>query len=286
VSEIRPRRSVLFIPGSNARAVEKARTLPADALILDLEDAVAPDAKETARAQVCAAVRAGFGRRETVVRINALSTPWGAKDLLAAAAAKPDAILVAKVSGAQDLQEVERLLADSAIALWAMVETPAAILNIAALAGAGGRLGCLVMGTNDLIKEMRGVHTQDRLNLAAALGLSVLAARAYGLAIIDGVYNDIENGEGFAACCAQGKSFGFDGKTLIHPSQIEPCNSAFAPSPEEIETAKKIIAAFEQPENKGRGAIKLDGRMVELLHAENAKRMVALADAIAALEAD
>ncbi|MGA7676013.1 MAG: CoA ester lyase [Rhizomicrobium sp.] len=284
MAPIRPRRSVLYMPGSNARALEKARLLPADALILDLEDAVAPDTKETARAQVCAAVKAGFGKREVVVRINAPSSPWGEKDLAQAAAAKPDAILLPKVSTPQDLQQVERLLGNCAVALWAMVETPLAVLNIAALAAAGGRLACLVMGTNDLIKEIGGVHTQDRLNLAAALGLSVLAARAYGLAIIDGVYNDIANGEDFAAACAQGKSFGFDGKTLIHPSQIMPCNAAFAPSPEEVGTARKIIAAFEAPENKGRGAILLDGRMVELLHAESARRTVALAEAIAALE--
>ena len=283
MAPIRPRRSVLFMPGSNTRALEKARTLPADALILDLEDAVSQGAKDMARAQVCEAVRAGFGRREVIVRINALSTSWGGKDLSAVAAARPDAILIPKVSCARDLQEVERLLGDSVIALWAMVETPLAILNIAALAAAGGRLACLVMGTNDLIKEICGVHTPDRLNLAAALGLSVLAARAHSLAIIDGVYNDIEDGEGFAAACAQGRSFGFGGKTLIHPSQIAPCNAAFAPSPEEVDAANKIIAAFDLPENKGKGAILLDGRMVERLHAESARRTVALAQAIAAL---
>jgi citrate lyase subunit beta/citryl-CoA lyase len=288
MAPIRPRRSVLYMPGSNARALDKARTLPADALILDLEDAVAPEAKETARAQVCAAVTAGYGKREAVVRINALSTPWGEQDLQAVAAAEPDAILVPKLSTPDELIAVEQRLAgaDRSLGLWAMVETPLAILNIAALAGAGGRLGCLVMGTNDLIKELRGVHTQDRLNLAAALGLSVLAARAHGLAIIDGVYNDIDDSEGFAASCAQGRSFGFDGKTVIHPNQIEPCNLAFAPSPEEVATANKIVAAFALPENKGKGAIKLDGRMVELLHAENARRTVALAHAIAAMGAD
>jgi citrate lyase subunit beta/citryl-CoA lyase len=280
-----PRRSVLYMPGSNARALEKARSLPADALILDLEDAVAPDAKETARAQVCEAVKT-FGKREVVVRINALSTPWGEADLRATAAAGPDAILIPKVSSAQDLQDVERLLNDAPPALWAMVETPLAILNIANLAGAGGRLRCLVMGTNDLIKDLRGVHTQDRLNLAAALGLSVLAARAYGLAIVDGVTNDIQDVDGFIAACTQSKSFGFDGKTLIHPSQIGPCNAIFAPSAEEVDAARKIIAAFERPENRGKGAVKLDGRMVERLHAEAAGRTVALADAIAAVEAD
>ncbi|MDE1986263.1 MAG: CoA ester lyase [Alphaproteobacteria bacterium] len=281
----RPRRSVLYIPGSNARALEKARTLPADTLILDLEDAVAPDAKDLARTQVCDAVKSKmFGKREVVVRINALSTPWGDADLAATAAASPDAILVPKVSGPQDLQEIERRSGNGSARLWAMVETPSAILNIADLAGAGGRLCCLVMGTNDLIKELRGVHTQDRRNLTAALGLSVLAARAHGLAIIDGVYNDIQNADGFADACMQGKSFGFDGKTLIHPSQIAPCNAIFAPSADEVESARKIIAAFELPENRGKGAIKLDGRMVELLHAESARRTVALADAITQLE--
>ena len=288
MAPIRPRRSVLYMPGSNARALHKARTLPADALILDLEDAVAPDAKQAARAQVCEALRAGFGKRETVVRINALSTPWGEQDLIAAAAAQPDAILLPKVSTPNDIGIVEQRLsrAHRSLALWIMVETPLAILNVAALAAAGGRLACLVMGTNDLIKELRGVHTQDRLNLAAALGLSVLAARAHGLAIIDGVYNDIGDSKGFAASCAQGRSFGFDGKTVIHPSQIEPCNAAFAPSPEEIEAANKIIAAFALPQNRGKGAIKLDGRMVERLHAENARRTLALAHAIAAMGAD
>jgi citrate lyase subunit beta/citryl-CoA lyase len=288
MTAIRPRRSVLYMPGSNARALEKARTLPADALILDLEDAVAPDAKELARQQVCDAVRArGFGKREIVIRMNGLSTPWGDADLAAAAGARPDAILVPKISSPKDLHAIDAKLAaaDPAIAVWAMVETPLAILNIAAIAAAGGRLACFVMGTNDLVKEIRGVHTQDRMNLAAALSLSVLAARASNIAIIDGVYNDIQNAAGFAATCEQARAFGFDGKTLIHPSQVEPCNTVFAPSAAEVEEARKLIAAFELPENRGKGAIKLDGRMVELLHAEIARRTVAMADAITALEA-
>jgi len=281
---------VLYMPGSNARALEKARTLPADALILDLEDAVAPDAKEIARAQVCEAVKArGFGKREIIIRVNGLGTPWGAQDIIAAADAQPDAILVPKISSPADLQTVEQKLVGyhhlRKLAVWAMIETPAAILNIAAIAAAGGRLGCFVMGTNDLIKEVRGQHTQDRANLSAALGLSVLAARANNIAVIDGVYNDIQNTDGFKAACEQGRSFGFDGKTLIHPTQIEPCNEVFAPSAAEVEDARKIIAAFELPENQGKGAIKLDGRMVELLHAEIARRTVAMADAIAELEA-
>ncbi len=289
MTSVRPRRSVLYMPGSNARALEKARTLGADALILDLEDAVAPDTKEIARRQVCDAVAAkGFGKREIVIRINALSTEWSEADLAGAVAAKPDAILVPKISAREDLHAVEdkltRLHANPGIALWAMVETPLAILNIASIAAAGGRLSGFVMGTNDLIKELRGHHTPDRANLAAALGLSVASARAYGLAIIDGVHNDIQDMDGFAAACAQARSFGFDGKTLIHPIQIEPCNAAFAPSPEEVQTARQLIAAFELPENKGKGAIKLDGRMVERLHAEMATRTVAMADAVAALE--
>jgi len=278
------------MPGSNARALEKARTLPADALILDLEDAVAPDAKGIARQQVCDAVKAhGFGKREIIIRVNGLATPWGEADLSAAAAAKPDAILVPKISSPRDLHVIEEHLvrhhADRGIAVWAMVETPIAILNVGAIAASGGRLACFVMGTNDLIKEIRGFHTQDRANLSAALSLSVLAARANGIAVIDGVYNDIQNEAGFKATCEQAKSFGFDGKTLIHPSQVEPCNAVFAPSAEEVEAARKLIAAFELPENKGKGAIKLDGRMAELLHAEIARGTVAMADAIAALGA-
>lgn len=274
---IRPRRSVLYMPGSNARALEKARTLAADALILDLEDAVAPDAKEMARAQVCEAVKAkGFGKREVIVRVNALSTPWGRADLDAAVAAGPDAILLPKVSSPRDLE------IDCALPLWAMIETPLAILNIAAIAGSS-RLACFVMGTNDLIKEIRGHHTADRANLSAALGLSVAAARAHGLAVIDGVFNDIQDADGFVAQCRQARSYGFDGKTLIHPSQLEPCNAVFAPSADEVAAARAVIAAFALPENKGKGAIKLDGRMVELLHAEIARRTVALADAIEAL---
>jgi citrate lyase subunit beta/citryl-CoA lyase len=282
---IRPRRSVLYMPGSNARAMEKAQSLPADALILDLEDAVAPDAKIAARGLVCEAVKArGFGKREVIVRINALSTAWGQEDLAAAADAKPDAILVPKVSRGKDLSDVEALLSPADIAVWAMIETPLALFNLADISDAGGRLSCLVMGTNDLIKEFRGQHTQDRQNLAAALSLCVAAARAFGLCVLDGVYNDINSTDAFYATCCQGRAFGFDGKTLIHPSQIEPCNAVFAPAPEEVEAARRIIAAFEKPENRDKGAIALDGRMVERLHAEIARRTVALADAIAALE--
>jgi citrate lyase subunit beta/citryl-CoA lyase len=283
-----PRRSVLYVPGSNARALEKARTLGADALVLDLEDAVAPDAKDSAREQVCRALKTGFGRREVAVRINAPDTEWGEHDLTEVAAAAPDAVLVPKVYSARDIHRVQHRLDHlneaKSISIWAMVETPRAILDISGIADAGGRLCCLIFGTNDLIKEMGGVHTANRLNLAAALSLTVLAARAYGLAAIDGVHNDIADTEGFAAACIQARSFGFDGKTVIHPDQITPCNTAFAPSPQEVEAARKIIAAFEAPENRDKGAIRLDGRMVERLHAESARRLVALADAIAMLK--
>ena len=282
-----PRRSVLYVPGSNQRALDKSKSLAADGLILDLEDAVAPDAKETARAQVCEAVKArSFGKREVAIRINALTTQWGAADLAAAAAAEPDAILIPKVSRPQDLAEVETHLTGTkgmAIALWAMMETPLAILNAGAIAGAGGKLACLIMGTNDLIKEFRGLHMPDRQNLSAALGICVAAARACGLAIVDGVHNDIADADGFLASCKQARAFGFDGKTLIHPSQIEPCNAVFAPSAAEVDGARKIIAAFDLPENRGKGAIALDGRMVERLHADIARQTVAMADAIAVL---
>jgi len=279
----RPRRSVLYTPGSNARAIAKACTLPADALILDLEDAVAPKAKDAARAQVCAALRAGFGGRETVVRINALDSAWGEHDLTAIAEAAPDAVLVPKVFGARDIHKVQHRLdhlnAAKAIAIWAMVETPRAILDIGTIAEAGGRLACLVLGSNDLIKDTGGRHMAERQNLAAAMSLIVLAARACGLCAIDGVHNDIADAEGFKAACVQARSFGFDGKTVIHPSQIDPCNAAFAPSDEEIAAARQLIAAFEA--NRDKGAILFDGRMVERLHADAARRLLALAETVA-----
>jgi citrate lyase subunit beta/citryl-CoA lyase len=284
---IRPRRSVLYMPGSNARALEKAAQLDCDGLILDLEDAVAPDAKEAARAQVAAATAARrFGRREVVIRVNALDTPWFAADLRAAAAAGPDAILVPKIVSAGDLAHVHGLLADAganpSLAVWAMMETPLAMFRAAEIAGSGGRLSCLVMGTNDIVKEVHGQHTPGREAVMTSLGLTVLAARAFGLAALDGVYNGIDDEAGFAAVCVQGRALGFDGKTLIHPSQIAPCNAAFAPAEAEVASARKILAAFALPENAGKGAISLDGRMVELLHAGIARRTVALAEAIAA----
>jgi citrate lyase subunit beta/citryl-CoA lyase len=287
---VRPRRSVLYMPGSNARALEKARTLAADALILDLEDAVAPDAKQTARQQVCEAVRAGgFGRREVFIRVNAADTPWGADDLAAAVSAAPDAILIPKVSRPEDLAAVGgRLAALSAatkIRIWAMMETPLAILNAKEIAAAAGepatRLAGFVMGTNDLAKDTRAKIVPGRAPMLAWLMTCVAAARAYGLDIVDGVFNDIGDQQGFARECAEARELGFDGKTLIHPSQIEPCNAAFSPNPDEVDSARKIIAAFDLPENSDKGVVRIDGRMVERLHAEMARRTVTIADAIA-----
>ena len=288
----RPRRSVLYMPGSNARALEKARDLPADALILDLEDAVAPDAKEEARAQVVAAVKeGGYGKREIIIRVNGMDTPWGMDDIKAAVAARPDAILVPKINSAEDVMRADKALsdagADASLQLWCMIETPLAILNIQAVAAkaASTRMTVWVMGTNDIAKELRAAHTPDRVPMLASLGLSIIAARAYGIIALDGVYNDIKNEEGFAAVCEQGRDMGFDGKTLIHPSQVVPCNAIFSPDEEAVAFARLTIAAFELPENKGKGVLKVDGRMVEILHAEIAKRTVAIADAIAELEA-
>ncbi|HEY4343824.1 MAG TPA: CoA ester lyase, partial [Parvibaculum sp.] len=267
----RPRRSVLYMPGSNARAMEKAREIPADALILDLEDAVAPDAKEEARAQVVAAMKAGgYGKRELCIRVNGLDTPWGMDDIKAAVAAKPDAILVPKINSADDVRRAEAAMSEAGapatLQLWCMIETPLAILNIQSIAaeaqGLASRMTLWVMGTNDIAKELRAAHTPDRVPMLASLGLSVIAARAYGLVILDGVYNDIKNEDGFAATCEQGRDMGFDGKTLIHPSQVAPCNTIFSPDPETVAFARKTIEAFQAPENKGKGVLKVDGRMV------------------------
>lgn len=279
---IRPRRSVLYMPGSNARALEKARTLDADAVILDLEDAVAPDQKALARENVCAAVRQGFGMREVVVRVNALNSPWGRDDLAAVVDANPDAVLIPKAESAAEIQAVDTEIAAAPIALWAMIETPRGVLRADAIAGAGGRLNTLVMGTNDLIKEMGARPMPDRANIAAALSFTVLAARAHGLGVIDGVHNDIGDADGFAAACAQGRAFGFDGKTVIHPSQIGPANAAFAPTTDDIAAAQTIIDAFARPENHDKGAIKLDGKMIERLHAVSAQRTLDLVAAIRA----
>jgi citrate lyase subunit beta/citryl-CoA lyase len=288
---IRPRRSVLYMPGSNARAIEKARTLPADAIILDLEDSVAPDAKESARRQVKAAVEAGgFGAREVIVRVNGIDTPWHFDDMIAATQAAPDAILLPKISSPDQLELVgQRLLdmrAHHRTRIWAMIETPVALFNIMAIAAEAAdsesRLAAFVMGTNDIAKETRARLVPGRAPMIAWLMNCVAAAHIYGIDILDGVYNDLGNAEGFAGECAQARDMGFDGKTLIHPSQIDPCNAAFSPSADEVAQARKMIAAFDLPENKNKGVVQIDGRMVERLHAEMARRTVAIADAIAA----
>jgi citrate lyase subunit beta / citryl-CoA lyase len=287
----RPRRSVLYMPGSNARAIEKAKTLPCDAVILDLEDSVAPEAKVAAREQVADAVKAGgFGAREVIVRINALDTQWWIDDLTAAAKAGPDAILIPKISKPSDLEEVSAHLvgiaADDAIKLWAMVETPLGVINAAPIAAGAAapksRLACFVMGTNDLAKETQANQVPGRFPMLPWLSHCVISARAYGLDILDGVYNDLADMDGFRRECGQGDDLGFDGKTLIHPNQIEPCNAAFSPTPTELELAYRIIAAFDLPENRNKGVVQVGGRMVERLHAEMARRTVAIAEAIAA----
>ena len=286
---IRPRRSVLYMPGSNARAIEKARTLPVDGIILDLEDAVAPAAKEAARAQVAKAVKAGgFGHREVFVRINALDTPWSCDDLTAAAQAGPHAILVPKITTVEQLDMIGQRLfdvrADLKVRIWAMIETPLAVSNILALAADANEpethLAGFVMGTNDLAKETHARIVPGRAPMRPWFANCIAAARAYGIDILDGVYNDIGDAEGFARECAEARDMGFDGKTIVHPNQIAACNEAFSPSAEEIAEARKIIAVFDQPANKDRGVVDLDGRMVERMHADIARRMVAIAEAI------
>jgi len=279
------------MPGSNARALEKAKTLPVDGVILDLEDSVAPDAKEAARKQVTDAVKAGgFGEREVFIRVNGVDTPWHADDLTAAARAAPDAILVPKVSTADTLEMIGQRLMDMHIDLktrvWAMIETPLAIFNILSIAAEArdseSRLAGFVMGTNDLAKDTRARLVPGRAPMLPWLTTCVAAARIYGIDILDGVYNDIGNADGFVMECTQGVELGFDGKTLIHPNQIAPCNTAFSPTAEEVAWARKMIAAFDQHENKDKGVVSIDGRMVERLHADMAKRTVAIAEAIAA----
>ena len=289
---IRPRRSLLFMPGSNARALEKAKILPADGIILDLEDSVAPDAKAIARDQIAAAVAAkGFGKREVLIRINALDTPWWIDDITMAGKAKPDGILVPKISTVADLSAIADRLsdinADFSIRVWAMIETSRAVLDADKLAAASRdsemRLAGFMFGPNDISRETKIRMLPGRAAMIPIIIQCILAARAHGLEILDGPYSDIANVDGFAAECAQGRDLGFDGKTLIHPSHIEACNAIFTPPADEVAQARKIIAAFEQPENASRGAIQLDGRMVERLHADMAKRTIAIADAIAAM---
>lgn len=284
---IHPRRSVLYMPASNAKAIEKARSLPCDVVVLDLEDAVAPESKELARAQALEAAKTGgFGRRELVIRVNGLDTPWGADDLAAAATSGANAVLVPKVNDAADVARCDAALAaaPASLQLWAMIETTRSIFRLDEIAAAsrGGRLAAWVMGTNDLAKEMGATLNTARAPFLGMLGLSVAAARCYGLAILDGVYNDIEDIEGFTAQCAQALEFGFDGKTLIHPKQIEPCNGIFTPDAEAVAAARAIIDAFGLPENADKGAIRVNGKMWERLHLFQAERTLAIAEAVAA----
>ena len=289
---IRPRRSLLFMPGSNLRAMEKARTLAADGIILDLEDAVAPDAKAVARDQIAQAIAAGgFGKREILIRINALDSPWWIEDVGMAAKAKPHGILVPKISSVEDLSAIADRLsdinADMSIKVWAMIETARAVLHAEELAAAARdsetRLAGFVFGPNDIARETRIRMVPGRATMLPMITHCVLAARMYGLAILDGPYSDLANAEGLAQECAQSLDLGFDGKTLIHPSHLDVCNATFTPPPDEVAHARKILAAFALPENKSKGAIQLDGRMVERLHADMAKRTIAIADAIGAL---
>lgn len=288
----RPRRSLLFMPGSNARALEKGRTLPADGLILDLEDAVAPDAKGTAREQIAKAIAAdGYGGREILVRINALDTPWWSDDVAMAGQAAPDGIVVPKIYSVEDLDTVtERLSevgADPSLKVWAMIETSRAVLDADALAASsrqpGSRLAGFVFGPNDIARETRIRMLPGRATMLPMISHCILATRAHGLEILDGPYSDFANADGFAQECAQARDFGFDGKTLIHPGQIETCNATFTPPVEEVTVARKILAAFDRPENATRGAIQMDGKMVERLHADMARRTIEIADAIAAM---
>jgi len=286
----RPRRSVLYMPGSNARALAKGRTLAADALILDLEDAVAPDAKLTARQQVIAAVEAGgYGMRELVIRVNGLATPWGFEDVAAASTSGADAILLPKVESADAIRMLESIMSASGapddMAIWAMMETPRSILRAQAIAEASRRMGCLVMGTSDLAKELDCAHTRERLPMITSLGLCLLVARATGIPILDGVFLDLNDDEGFEYSCRQGRELGFDGKTLIHPKTVEVTNRIFTPSDADVEGSRRIIQAHVDAAAQGLGVVVVDGRLVENLHVESARRIVAMADAIAAREA-
>ena len=283
---IRPRRSLLYVPGSNPRALDKARTLDADGLILDLEDAVAPDAKVAARERVVAAVSAGgWGPREVLVRANAADTPWGADDLAALASGGADGIVLSKVERPEAVKAAEAALtaagAPDSLALWCMIETPLGVLNSAAIAGSSPRLAGLILGTSDLAKDLRAAHEPGRQPLLTALGLCLLAGRAYGLAVIDGVHLDLEDEAGFAESCRQGAALGFDGKSLIHPKTLAAANAAFAPSTEAVETALRVIAAHAAALTAGQGVTVVDGRLVEALHVSDAERLVAMHRAIA-----
>jgi citrate lyase subunit beta/citryl-CoA lyase len=285
--DVRPRRSVLYVPGSNARALEKARGLPADGIIVDLEDAVAPAAKEAARGLAAAALAAGgFGHRETILRVNGAATPWGAADLAAAARAGADAVLLPKVERAEEVRAAERALdaagAPPGLRIWCMIETPRGVLAAPEIAAATGRLACLVAGTSDLVKDLRARHTSGRAEVLTSLCWVLLAARASGLGALDGVHLDLADDAGFEVACRQGRDLGFDGKTLVHPRTIEVANRVFAPDEAEVAQARRVIAAHAEAQAGGRGVATVDGRLVEALHVEAARRTVALAEAVAA----
>jgi citrate lyase subunit beta/citryl-CoA lyase len=286
-AEFTPLRSVLYMPSSNERALEKAKSIPCDGLILDLEDAVAPDAKMSAREAACAAVASGeYGRRTVTIRVNSLGTEWHDDDIRAAAQAGPAAIVVPKVSSAEEVRDlvdaIEEAGAPDHTLLWAMIETPVAILDALAIAKASERLGCFVIGTNDLVKELYAEHVPGRAPILPSLHTALLAARAAGISIVDGVYNDVKDTDGFLAECEQGRQMGFDGKTLIHPGQVEGANAAFAPSEQAVEDARGLIQAFE--DGQGSGVVTYNGRMIENLHVESARRVLSIAEAIAALD--
>ena len=286
INASRPRRSVLYMPGANTRALEKAKSLPADSLILDLEDAVAPDAKAQARENIRAALATGFGHREAVVRINGLNTQWGLDDLKAFADTKADAILLPKVESASQIREVASLLKQfnpvSTMKIWAMIETPLAIFKLPEIASSHPMLEALVLGTSDLVKDLHARHTPSRVETQTALSLSVLAARAHQLCVLDGVHLSLDDEDGLRQSCTQGRDMGFDGKTLIHPSQIALANQIFGPSLEEIDEARQRITAYEAAISSGAGIAVLNGKLVEELHIQDAKRILALANAIEA----
>jgi citrate lyase subunit beta/citryl-CoA lyase len=290
MSDYRPRRTALYMPGANDKALEKAKGLACDAVIFDTEDSVAPDMKAVARDKVAAAVASGeYGRRELTIRVNSLETEWAADDLRSAAQAGPAGIVVPKIDSAADVAEVERIIEGAGVPdhtrIWAMLETPAAVERAVEIATSSERLEVLVMGTNDLAKELRAALVPGRAPLLWGLARCVNAARYAGKVILDGVYNDVRNPEGFVEECAQGAQFGFDGKTIIHPSQVEPCNDAYSPSADEVEHSRRVIEAFEAALAEGKGVITVDGKQIENLHVDNARRAIAIAEAIAALDA-
>lgn len=288
-STVRPRRSILYMPGSNARALEKALSLPADGFIFDLEDAVGPEAKEAARESVWETLRTrDYGKRERILRVNALSTPWGYLDVVKASTSGADALLIPKVESADTVRQTLALMnasgAPETMAIWCMMETPLGILRAEQIASSSSRVTAFVMGTSDLTKDLHSSHTRDRLPMLTSLGLCMLAARAFGLSIIDGVHLDLNDDEGFEYACKQGRELGFDGKTLIHPKTIAAANKAFAPSEQEVAWSRKLMDAHERASREGKGVVVVDGKLVENLHVEAARRMVQLAEAITELE--